>query len=458
VYPEPEKYLSEMRTYYKTDITRSYEKRLESLEKLKLSIEKNEESILRALKKDLKKSKTEAYMTEIGVVIEELNYVINNLRKWMKPKKVRTPISQIGSKSTIYREPYGVVLIMAPWNYPFNLAIMPLIGAIAGGNVVLIRTSSETPSVSEVIEHMIEETFEKDYIHFIKGDHAITDKIIELGVDYIFFTGSQKVGKYIMSRASENLTPITLELGGKNPTIVHKDANIKVAAERIVWGKFLNAGQTCLAPDHVYVHSSIESDFKKELVKVINRFYGENPKKSLDYGRIVNEKQFDRLINYLNEVKVIYGGECDRDELYIEPTLMSMVSEYDDVMKEEIFGPILPVLNYENMEDLIEELRDRPKSLALYVFSENDIFVDRVIEKLHYGGGCVNDTLSHIVNNRLPFGGVGESGMGLYHGKESFDTFTHQKSVLKKSTKIRIKLPYPPYKEKEFEWIKKIMK
>lgn len=458
MYPEPEKYLQEMKAYYKTGITKDYSKRLESLEKLRSAIYANEEAILKALKKDLNKSKMEAYMTEIGIVLEEINYAIRHLKKWMKPKRVRNPISQIGSRSYIYREPYGVVLIMAPWNYPFNLAIMPLIGAIAGGNVALIKTSKESPSVSEVIEKMIETTFDKDHIHYIKGDHETTDKIIDLGVDYIFFTGSQKVGKHIMRKAADGLTSITLELGGKNPTIVHEDANLKVAAERIVWGKFLNAGQTCLAPDHIFVHSKVEKALKKEIAEAIREFYGDEHKESADYARIVNQKHFDRLVKCLDEVKIIYGGDHDRERLYIEPTLMSMVSEYDEVMKEEVFGPILPIISYENLDELIAELKDKPKSLALYIFSENDRISENIIEELSYGGGCINDTLSHIANNRLPFGGVGASGMGTYHGKESFDTFTHQKSILKKSTKIRIKLPYPPYRENKLEWIKKIMR
>lgn len=458
LYPNPEKYIIQMKEYYNTGKTKAYEERISNLNKLRKMIHTNEEQILKALKKDLGKSNFEGYVTEIGIVLEEITYAIKHLKKWMKAQKVMTPISQFGSKSYIYTEPKGVVLILAPWNYPFNLVMGPLIGAIAAGNVVLIKTSKESPTVSELIGKMIEQTFNKNHIYYINGGYDITDQIIELGVDHIFFTGSPKTGKLMMEKASHNLTSITLELGGQNPAIVHKDANINKAAERIVWGKFINTGQTCLAPNHVYVHREILERFQLVLAEKIKEFYGENPQESKSYGKIINEKQFDRIIEYLDEIKIIYGGKYNREELYIEPTLMGQITEYDKVMKDEIFGPILPIIEYENLDDLIKELRDKNKPLATYMFTENNQIGEKVIDQLSFGGGCINDTLSHVANTRLPFGGIGNSGMGSYHGKSGFDTFSHYKSILKKSRILNIKLAYPPYTADKLKWIKKVLK
>lgn len=458
LYPNPEKYIIQMKEYYNTGKTKPYEERINNLNKLRKMIHTNEEQILKALKKDLGKSNFEGYVTEIGIVLEEITYAIKHLKKWMKAHKVMTPISQFGSKAYIYVEPKGMVLILAPWNYPFSLVMGPLIGAIAAGNVVLIKTSKESPTVSELIGKMIEQTFNKNHIYYINGGYDITDQIIELGVDHIFFTGSPKTGKLMMEKASYNLTSITLELGGQNPAIVHKDANINKAAERIVWGKFINTGQTCLAPNHVYVHKEILEKFQLVLVEKIKEFYGENPQESKSYGKIINEKQFDRIIEYLDEIKIIYGGKYNREELYIEPTLMSQITEYDKVMKDEIFGPILPIIEYENLDDLIKELRDKDKPLATYIFTENNQIGEKVINRLSFGGGCINDTLSHVGNTRLPFGGIGNSGMGSYHGKAGFDTFSHYKSILKKSRILNIKLAYPPYTADKLKWIKKVLK
>lgn len=450
--------LKKLKDYYQTEATRPLAFRLKQLQALKDGILKYESQIEEALTLDLGKSPCEGYMTEIGMVLEEISHMQKHLSSWIHPTKVRTPITQFGSKSYIYHEPHGTVLIIAPWNYPFNLIMSPLVGAIAGGNVVLLKSSAQVPHVAKVIQSLIEETFESHYIHFLTNGNDGVNEIIDLGVDFIIFTGSPTIGKQIMEKASANLTPVVLELGGKSPVIVHADANIDVTAQRLVWGKFLNAGQTCIAPDHVYVHESVKDALITALIKHIQGFYTHEPEACDYYPRIINQRQFDRLIGYLDENKIVYGGAYDRARLFIAPTLMDHITYADAVMQDEIFGPILPLISYTDIEPVIQSIQAHPRPLATYIFTENEAFADRLIQSLHYGGGCVNDTISHIASPYLPFGGNGNSGMGQYHGKKSFETFTHPKSVLKKSTFIHIKLAFPPYNREKLNLIKKFLK
>lgn len=449
--------IEKYRDYFNTGETRSYEFRINQLNKLKNAIKKHEKEILKALYNDLGKPEFEAYATEIGIVYEEINYAIKNLKSWMKRKKVKTPITQMGSKSYIYPEPRGVVWIIAPWNYPFNLLMVPLIGAISAGNTIIVKSSKESRNISFVITKIIEENFDHRYIGMIKGGREEVNEILEEKLDYIFFTGSVEVGKKVMKAASKNLTPITLELGGKSPVILDKSANIKVAAKRIAWGKFLNVGQTCVAPDYLIVHKDLKDQFIKELMKVIKEYFGDNPKESKSYGRIINERHFNRLINLIDKEKLIFGGDYDCEDRYIGPTIVGDVNWNEAVMAEEIFGPILPIMTYDKIEDTINMINSHPKPLALYIFSEDKNVIDKVVESISYGGGCINDTVSHTASVYLPFGGIGNSGMGAYHGKVSFDLFSHLKSVLNKSTKLEIKIVFPPYEDK-LKWIKKLMK
>ncbi|MCT4597019.1 MAG: aldehyde dehydrogenase [Vallitalea sp.] len=446
------------REYFLSGITKDYNFRIRQLKKLKKVISDYEEEILDALYKDLGKNNFEGYMVEIGTVYEEINHNIKRLRRWMKPQKVKTPISQFGAKSYIYSEPRGVVLIISPWNYPFNLTITPLIGAMAAGNTCLVKTSRNSPNVSKIIAKIIEEAFYPEYIAILKGGSEQSMEVIGEGIDYVFFTGSPRIGKVVMTKAADNLVPVTLELGGKSPVIVDKSANIKMTTLRLAWGKFLNSGQTCIAPDHVYVHKDIKNEFIENMKKAIEKFYGTDPISSKSFGKIINEKQFDRLLTYLDESKIVYGGNYDKDKMKISPTIMNNITYDDAVMKDEIFGPILPVLEFEDIDEVIKEINSKPRPLALYCFADDKKIYSKVTSSVSYGGGCINDTISHIANVNLPFGGNGNSGMGSYHGEASFDTFSHKKSILKKSTKINITLPFPPYSKDKMKKIKMVMK
>ncbi|MFC0187528.1 aldehyde dehydrogenase [Fictibacillus aquaticus] len=454
-----EELLKQHKQFFNTGRTRDIEFRLHQLKKLKLSIQRNEKEIIKALYTDLRKSEFEAYGSEIGFTLDSINYMIKNLKKWSKPQKVKTPIHQFPSKSYILSEPYGTVLIIGPFNYPFQLLIEPLIGAIAAGNNVVLKPSESTPSVSAVINKIVQDTFEENYITVIEGEKETTSLLIHAKFDYIFFTGSVPVGKIVMEAAAKNLVPVTLELGGKSPVIVDSTANLDIAAKRIAWGKFLNAGQTCIAPDYVLAHSSIKDDLIKKMTETLEAFYGTDSSSSSDYGRIVNERQFDRLAAILKQdsEKIVFGGKSDRDDLYIEPAILHNVTWNDASMEDEIFGPILPVLEYSGLDEAIESIQNSPKPLALYVFTENEAVEKKILSSVSFGGGCVNDTLSHIVSPHLPFGGVGTSGLGAYHGKYSFDVFSHKKSILKKSTKIESGLVFPPYGDK-VKWLRKLLK
>ncbi|MBH5318905.1 aldehyde dehydrogenase [Paenibacillus sp. GSMTC-2017] len=456
--------IEEHRRYFYSGSTRSCAFRLEQLAKLRSAIIHYEKELSEALYKDLRKSETEAYASEIGLVLNSISAVSKQLKKWMKPTKVKTPIQLFGTKSYIKAEPYGTVLIVSPFNYPVQLVFEPLIGAIAAGNCAVVKPSEHTPFVTAAISKLIKETFNSSYIRVVEGEKETTSSLINAPFDYIFFTGSVSVGKIVMEAAAKNLVPVTLELGGKSPVIVDRGANLELAAKRIVWGKFLNAGQTCIAPDYMLVHEDLKLPLITKLRETIYAFFGENVQNSSDYGRIINERQFDRLADMLksDNERVCHGGGQDRSDLYLEPTLLD-VGMVDDrgmdvaSMADEIFGPILPILTYSHIDEAIEMIRQRPKPLALYLFTEDRAIESLVMDTLSFGGGCVNDTLSHIINHHLPFGGVGTSGIGGYHGKHSFDLFSHQKSVLKRSTRFEIGIMFPPYKNK-LKLIRKVLK
>jgi aldehyde dehydrogenase (NAD+) len=426
------------------------------LEKLLQAIIKNEEAILEAIYKDLKKPKWETYLSEIHYVISDLRYTIHNLESWSKPKKIRGSLLNFPSANAIHFEPYGKTLIIAPWNYPLQLAICPLIGAIAAGNSVVLKPSELSIHTSNLLSKIIQECFEVKHALVVLGGAEMTQTLLKQKWDYIFFTGSVAVGKIIAKAAAENLTPVTLELGGKNPCIVDETANLKVATKRIIWGKFFNAGQTCIAPDYLLVHKNVKATFMSLLAKEITNAYGENPFLSMDFARIISLKNWRRLEQLLHNQTCFTGGISNEAELYIAPTLVDEPTLDSELMKEEIFGPILPILSYESDKDLEKIITTFDKPLSLYVFSENKAFTNKILKKYSFGGGCINDVLVHYINKRMPFGGVGSSGIGHYHGKNTFNTFSHQKSVLIKPTWIDIPIRYAPYKNK-LKKLKKIL-
>lgn len=439
-------------------ITKSLTFRLKQLQILKATIKEREKHIMEALYNDLGKSEFEAYATEIGTIYDSIGHAMKHLKRWMKPQRVRTPIVHFGSTSYIYSEPYGSTLIIGPFNYPFMLVMDPLVGAISAGNCAVVKPSEFTPNVSAVIAEILSHCFEDTYIKTIEGGKEVTSSLIHAPFDLMFFTGSIQVGKIVMEAAASNLIPVILELGGKSPCIVDREANLDLAAKRIIWGKFLNTGQTCVAPDYVLAHEDIKEALIVKMKEQIAAFYGNDPKQSPDYGKIVNTRQWDRLNGLLDHSKVVAGGTGDRESLYIAPTIMNEVVWNDKVMEEEIFGPILPVLRYSDLEDTISKINARPKPLALYVFTSNKDIENKVLESIPFGGGCVNDTILHLVSPHLPFGGVGSSGMGSYHGKHSFGAFSHRKSILKKSTKISLNLIFPPYNVHKLKWLKRFMR
>lgn len=449
--------VEKQRKYFETGITRNTDFRLRQLNQLKKIIKKYEKEILTALKKDLNKSEYEGYMAEIGMVYEEINYVMKKLPCWMKAKLVPTPIIHFPSLCKIYSEPYGIVLIMSPWNYPFQLTIEPLIGAIAAGNCAVIKPSNYSPNTSNVIADILGEVFDPSFISVIKGGREANEDLLKERFDYIFFTGSVAVGKVVMEAASKHLTPVSLELGGKSPCIVDETANIRLAAKRIVWGKFLNAGQTCVAPDYLLVDKKVKDKLIYWMKKYIKLFYGDDPCTNPDFPKIINQKHFDRLNKLISSEHIIMGGKSNKETNQIEPTILDQVHFHSSVMQEEIFGPILPVIEYDHLFETILEIKQYPKPLALYYFTTNRDYERYILKNLSFGGGCMNDTIVHLASSYMPFGGVGDSGMGGYHGKASFDTFSHKKSILKKSSFIDIPLRYPPYKDK-LKYIKLLMK
>ncbi len=427
--------------------------RKERLKQLKKVIAAKESLIAKALLLDLGKSEFESYLSEIGFILDELSFVRKNLDDWMAPVRASTPLPLLPGRSVIYNEPRGVVLVIAPWNYPFQLCLSPLIGAIAAGNRVVVKPSEVASQTALIIQEIIEDVFEDDEVCVIQGEVKETTELLSQKFDYIFFTGSTPVGKIVMKAAAEHLTPVTLELGGKSPCIVDSTADLATAAKRIVWGKFLNAGQTCVAPDYVLVHESLKDEFIEKFKTTLKEFYGDEIKASSDYSRIINHKNFDRLISLLDQSKVVVGGEHDREGRYIAPTLVGNVKWDDKIMEDEIFGPLLPMITFKNLNDIIPKILERPRPLALYYFGESTGHEQAILERISFGGGCINDTVIHLANPNLPFGGVGASGIGSYHGEKSFTTFSHQKSVFKQMNKVDIPLRYPPYKGK-LNWIK----
>ncbi|ASF39825.1 aldehyde dehydrogenase [Halobacillus halophilus] len=435
--------VQQQKRWYEEGHTKSYQFRKDQLLRMKKMIGTFEKPIIEALKFDLNKSEFEAYVSEIAFLKSEIDHHVKHLKQWMNPQKVKAPLTHKGSKNMIYKEPYGTVLVIAPWNYPFQLALAPVLGAIAAGNTVIIKPSELTPTVSWVIKKMVEQYFSPNYIAVVEGDKKVTQELMEQPLDYIFFTGSVPVGRKIMEKASHQLIPVTLELGGKSPAIINKDAAIDLAAKRIVWGKFTNAGQTCIAPDYLLVHHEVKAPLIKAMKKYIHKFYGDRPLENPDYVKIVNDQHFERISSYLNAGTVVSGGSLDEKRQMIEPTILDQVNWSDPVMQDEIFGPILPVLTFDHLSEVITQVNNRPKPLALYYFGESETDQEEIMTSIPFGGGCINDTLYHILNPHLPFGGVGESGMGSYHGQASFDTFTHLKSITKQTTKFDQKFRYP---------------
>jgi len=451
--------LETMRNYYESGATRPYAYRKHQLQLLRESILKYEDEINEALYADLKKSPEEAYATETGLLLAEINLTIKNLHRWMKVERVKTNLLNFPSSSGILRDPRGVVLIISPWNYPLQLLLMPLVGAIAAGNCVVLKPSEMAPATANVIKKIIAEIFPADYIKVClgEGSELIPALIESFHFDYIFYTGSTTVGKTIYQMAANDLIPVTLELGGKSPAIIESDANLTIAAKRIVIGKFINAGQTCVAPDYLLIHEDVFEKFIAQLKETIRDFFGDDAKKSSDYGRIINEKRFDTLVSYLAEGEIISGGNHDRASLFIEPTILQNISSDASIMKDEIFGPILPVISFKTMEEAFSIIKKNADPLAFYVFT-SDIKKEKAwLEKVSFGGGCVNNTIYHLSSPHLPFGGVGKSGIGAYHGKYSFDVFTHAKPVMKTPTWFDPGFKYPPFKGK-LKWFKFFIK
>ena len=445
--------------FFESGKTINVDYRIKNLKKLNDIIKKNEDKILNELKKDLGKSNFEGYVTEVGILYDDINFHIKNVKKWSSEEKRKSPIVYYPSKSYIYKEPYGVTLIIGPFNYPFQLVIAPLIGAISAGNTAIIKPSENSRNIALLLEKLINENFPEGYLRVVNplGGKETVSLLLDKPFDYIFFTGSVRVGKLVMQKAAQHLTPVTLELGGKSPCIVDSDAKLKLAAKRIVWGKFLNAGQTCVAPDYLCVHKSVKDELLKLIINEIRVQFGENVRNSEDYPRIVNKSSLERLSGYLNAGKIYYGGSIDGDNLYMEPTLIIKPDLNSPLMSDEIFGPILPILVYEDLDNVIKFINHREKPLALYYFSESKKKIKYVLTSTTSGGVTINDTIIHVANPNLPFGGVGNSGVGKYHGKESFETFTHNKSVMKRGTFIEFNIRFAPYKNK-LNLVKRIMK
>ena len=437
--------LLKQRKFFESGSTLPVKFRIDALKKLYKAVKEREEEINDALLADLGKSDFEGFMCETGLVLSEISYMIKHTRKFAREKTVYTPIAQFASRSYKKPSPYGNVLIMSPWNYPLLLTLDPLADAIAAGNTAILKPSAYSPKTSELLKKIISKIFDEEYVAVITGGRKENAELLNKKFDFVFFTGSQNVGKEVLRHTAETLPPAVLELGGKSPCIIDDTAKIRLAAKRIVFGKLLNCGQTCVAPDYALCHKSVKDEFVKEVISQINKQYGENPLANSDYGKIVNEKHFERILGLIDSKKVVCGGNSDREKLQIAPTVMDNVTFDDAVMQEEIFGPILPVITYDNFSDLFTLLKDRQKPLALYIFSQNKSNIKAITERLSFGGGCVNDTIIHLATTEMSFGGVGESGMGGYHGKSGFETFSHTKSIVDKKTFIDLPMRYQPY-------------
>lgn len=440
--------VGEQRQYFAAGHTRDIKSRLDSLNRLTEWIRSNDSRIAEAVGADLGKSEFEGYATETGVVLQELRTIRRGLRKWAKPRRVKTPLAYAVSSSRVLPEPYGVTLVLSPWNYPFQLALAPAIGALAAGNTVILKPSEIAPNTSALLSSMARETLDPGLFRVIEGDKDVASELLDQRFDYIFYTGNTRVGRIVLQKAAEHITPVTLELGGKSPCIVTDKANIRIAARRVAWGKFLNAGQTCVAPDYCLVHRSIYEDFLHELKEAVAYLYGERPFESPDYGRIVNERHVERVSSYLDPEKTLIGGNVDSAHRYIAPTVLRDVDWDHPSMSEEIFGPVLPVLSYSEDQELFAPIQERDRPLALYVFSEDTREAREIMSRLSFGGGCINDTIMQVANPWLPFGGVGASGMGRYHGRESFRTFSYTKSIVNHRSRPDFTARYPPYKGK----------
>lgn len=463
--------LLKQREFFKAGHTLNIKGRMAVLQILANTINEMEGEILDALKKDLGKSETESYMCEVGLALSQIRDTKKHLKKWAQVKCVPTPLAQFPSRSRIMPEPYGNVLIMSPWNYPFLLCISPLISALAAGNTAIIKPSAYAPATSAVVKKVIEETFTEDYVAVVEGGREVNTTLLDQKFDYIFFTGSKTVGRVVMGKAAAHLTPVTLELGGKSPVIVDSECDLRVAARRVMFGKCLNVGQTCVAPDHVFVHESIEQAFTDACIAEVEAMYGNDALQNSDYGKIISTKHFERLSGLLEDCRdlVCYGGRTEPDRLRISPTIVKlgeMKPKSEDgswsidsrkIMQEEIFGPILPVISYSNVEDVVEYIDSHDRPLATYIFTTDKYVKKSLLQALHFGGGCVNDTMIHLATERMPFGGVGASGMGCYHGKWGFDTFTHYKSIVDKNASVDIRMRYQPYDDKKLNLIKKFL-
>jgi len=437
--------------------SRDIDFRKAQLRKIKSILQDNEQRIFDALYQDFKKPAFETYETELFIIYQEIDHLLSNLSDWAEPKRVAGSTINFPSKNYIYRQPYGVALVIGAWNYPLQLTINPALGSIAAGNSTIIKPSELATNSASLIAELINNNFDSGYLKAVEGDAETTQALLNQPLDYIFFTGSSRVGKIIMKKAAEQLTPITLELGGKSPAIVDSTTDLSMAAKRICWGKFINVGQTCVSPDYVYIHESLQDEFCGKLKKWILSFYGENPQDSPDYGRIINRRHYERLTDLIPPQKVWYGGHTDPDDLYIAPTILTDIDWDKKIMQEEIFGPILPLLTYSSLQEVISKVNNYQKPLALYMFSQDKSAQENIINSISFGGGCINDTVAHLTNLELPFGGVGNSGFGTYHGKASFNLFSHPKSIMKKTTWPDIPLRYPPYKGK-MKWLRKLSK
>lgn len=433
------------RTFFATGSTLNADYRIAALRKLKNCIKAHEQDIMNALRTDLGKGSQESYMCEVGLTLSEISYMLSHTRRFMREKTVATPLAQFASRSYVKPSPYGTVLIMSPWNYPFLLTMEPLVDALAAGNTAIIKPSAYSPATSEVISRIVGECFNPEYVAVVTGGRAENTCLLDADFDYIFFTGSKTVGKEVMRHAAEHLTPVTLELGGKSPCIVAPDADLKLAARRIVFGKYLNCGQTCVAPDYVLCHSSVYEKFIEYVKAEIIRQFSDKPLENPEYGKIINEKHFNRILGLIDRDKLVFGGASDADALRIEPVVMRDITEDDAVMKEEIFGPVMPVLSYDDTEGMIARINSHDHPLALYVFSGNKAFIKKITSSISFGGGCVNDTIIHLATSNMGFGGVGGSGMGSYHGRDGFNTFSHRKSIVDKKTWLDLPMRYQPY-------------
>lgn len=438
--------LAKQREYFQTGRTLPVTFRIDALKRLYDGIKSSESEIESALRADLGKSDYESFMCETGLVLNEISYMLRHIRGFARERTVHTPLAQFASRSYKKSVPYGNTLIMSPWNYPFLLTVAPLADAIAAGNTAVVKPSAYSPETGKVIDKLLGGLFPKEYVAVVTGGRQENAALLKQKFDFIFFTGSQSVGREVLRHAAENLIPVVLELGGKSPCIVDETADIKLAAKRIVFGKFLNCGQTCVAPDYILCHKSIKDELVRALCLEIKKQYGEEPLQNPDYGRIVNEKHFERLLKLIDSEKVVAGGKSSAGSLQIEPTVIDHVTEDDAVMREEIFGPVLPVLTFETFAELYDRLAGKPKPLALYMFSSDHTHIDEVISRISFGGGCVNDVVIHLATSEMGFGGVGESGMGAYHGKAGFEAFSHEKSIVDKKTWIDLPMRYQPYK------------